>query len=133
MLRSGGDWRLGTESQHFRDADEVVALVAVFTNEIFGGLHGVGAADTEGYVAAVVEQDDVAAADLLVGFALDGFIGFGAPVVTRHVPHDRGEAEGTRGREGSGATAAEGRTEERWRDAASVFNGFLGVGELAAG
>lgn len=133
MLLGCGNRLLGVESEHFPNADEVVGLIAILANEVFGGFHGVGAADAEGYVAAVVEQDDFAAADLLAGVALDGFVGFGAPVVTGDVPHDWRETEGPRGLESSGAAAAEGRTEERWGKAAGVFDGFLRLGELAAG
>src|SRR5580704_5894432 len=76
------------------------------------GQDGLGAICAQLFVAAVVEQDDVAAANLSSHFPLDLGGVRGIPVVTGDVPHYRFQAEFTRDAKNRRAAATEGRTEE---------------------
>jgi len=63
-------------------------------------------------VTAVVQQDDIAAADLPGGVALDPFGGCHLPVITSHGPHHGCEPHLARDVEHSRTAGAKWRTEE---------------------
>ncbi len=64
------------------------------------------------FVASIVEEDDIAAANLPGDLAFDYGGRRGVPVIAGDVPHDRFEVEFAGYAENGGAASAEGRTEE---------------------
>ena len=71
-----------------------------------------GAVGAHLFVAAIVEEDYVAAADLLCDFAFDHGGRRRVPVVASDIPHDRFKAQFARDAEDGGAAAAEWGAEE---------------------
>ena len=83
-------------------------------------------------MAAVVEEDDVAAADVFGDGAFDCRGGRGAPVVAGDVPHDGFEAEFAGDAKNGGAASAEGWAEEVEGLAGCVFEGGAARREFLA-
>ena len=59
-------------AHHLGDRDEFVALVPVAPDQAIGRFDSVAAVDAQGAMAAVVQQNDVTAADLALGVGDDG-------------------------------------------------------------
>jgi len=83
-------------------------------------------------VAAVVQQDYVAAASLLCDLTLDYRCRRSVPVVAGYVPHDGFEAEFAGDAKDGGAACSEGRAEEVGMGADCIVNGGAAVLEFAA-
>lgn len=95
-----------------------------------GGEDGLGAVCAELFVAAVVEEDYVAAADVCRDFAFYNCCGRGVPVVAGYVPHDGLEAEFAGDAENGWAAASEGRAEEIRVLTGGVLDGVATLGEF---
>ena len=83
-------------------------------------------------VAAVVQEDYIAAANLLLDFSLDHFCWRGVPVVAGDIPQDRLETQPAGDIEDCGTATSEGWTEEVGVLADCVLERCSAVAELLA-
>ena len=79
---------------------------------MIGGKDSLAAVGAHLPVAAIVQQDYIAAPNLLLDFALDHFCWRGVPVVAGDSPHDRFETQLAGDMQDGGTATSEGWTEE---------------------
>ena len=117
---------------HPRNGDKFITFGFVPRNQPIGSDHRLRAIRSHLLVPAVVQQDHVAAANLLSDFALDDGCWRRVPVIARDIPHDRLEAKFTRDAEHRRAASSERRAEEIGVFADCVLQRGAAFGEFAA-
>jgi hypothetical protein len=95
-------------------------------------LHGLRTVGAHLFVAAIVEEDYVAAADLICDFLFDHGGRRRGPVVAGYVPHYGIEAEFAGDAENGGAACTERRAEEIRVLSDGIFNGGVAGSEFLA-
>ena len=83
---------------------------------MIGGKDSLAAVGAHLPVAAIVQEDYIAAANLLLDFSLDHFCRRGVPVVAGDIPHDRLETQPAGDIEDCGTA-----TSERWTKEVGVL------------
>ena len=110
----------GCSFHHLGNGHELIAFGSVAIDDPISGGDCVRAIATEGFVAAIVQKNDVSAASLVCDFVLDVLGRRRVPVVSGDIPHDRLEAESARDAQDSGAASA-----ERWpKEIGMTAHGF---------
>src|SRR5271157_6272248 len=117
---------------HLRNGDEFVAFAPVASQDPVAGLDAPAAVGPHAAVSTVVQQDDIASANLPLGVIDNFFGGLGLPVVAGDVPHDGIEAKSAHGAQRCRTAPAEGRPKELWLNAGRVEDRLLRLLKLVA-
>lgn len=105
-------------------------LILVAGDYAICGDHGLGAVGADLHVTSVVQEDDVAAANVVCDLALDHLGRGRVPVVAGYIPHDRFQAKFAGYAEHGGAAASERRPEETRGFADRILQRGLAFREL---
>src|ERR1035441_6171355 len=117
-------------SEHLRNRDEAVAPGLVARDQMISRSDSLGAVGAHLFVAAVMEQDDVATANLPAHLALDHGGRWRVPVVAGHIPHNRFEPQLASHPQHRGPSSAERWAEEIGMLSDCVLQGGAAVREF---
>src|ERR1700675_1458253 len=93
------------DRSHLFHGHELISLILVTPDQIVGGNHRLCAIRIHGAMFAIVQEDDIAAADLPRDSPFDHGGGRSIPVIAGHVPHYCLQSELTRDPERCGSSS----------------------------
>src|SRR5664279_2024371 len=117
---------------HLRNRHELEPLAPIAAEDAVTGFDAAAAVDAHAHMRAVVQQDDIATANLALGARNDFLSRLRFPVVTGDVPHHRLQPEGSHRAQRRRTPPATRRPEDLRFHAGGIKDGLSGLHQLAA-